>query len=81
MKAIAADGKEYYYSNHDIHTGVILTMKNGHRYMLDLTSAQFGWNEAVMLESDYKSKRCRRIKLSQPLGASKDIYINTIAPM
>ena len=52
------------------HTIVRVTMKNGEKYALDISGAQYGWREPVMPWELYTSRRTRAIKEVVPFGGT-----------
>lgn len=46
-----------------------LTLKNGSKWALDLTSAQFGYSQSLLPWSDYEKERVNKILHVQPFGA------------
>lgn len=49
-------------------------LKSGESYAIDITGAQFGWDDVVMPWSEYFSKHCQKIKTSEPLGGRRSYY-------
>lgn len=59
------DGADY------THTIIRVTMKNGEKYTLDMSGAQYGWHECITPWQLYKSSRVRKVKEVVPFGHIK----------
>lgn len=46
--------------------------------MLDLAGAQYGWHEAVMLESEFVKRRCVDLLKADPIASSKQVCFDAL---
>lgn len=53
------------------HSIIRLTLKNGDRFVLDLTGAQYGWQEILTPYDQYRQSKIRQIKEVLPFGGAR----------
>ena len=53
------------------HSVIRITLKNGEKYILDLTGAQYGWQETVTPYDIYQQAKIRLIKKVSPFGYTR----------
>ena len=54
-----------------MHSVIRITLKNGDKYILDLTGAQYGWEEIVTPYDMYQQSKIRLIKEILPFGGMR----------
>ena len=54
-----------------LHSVIRITLKNGDKYILDLTGAQYGWQETVTPYNIYQQAKVRQIKKVLPFGYTR----------
>ena len=60
------DGTDYF------HAVLRVTMMDGQKYVLDMSGAQYGWQEPVMSWELYSTSRVREIKEEAPFGKTRE---------
>ena len=53
------------------HSVIRITLKNGDKYILDLTGAQYGWQEILTPYNQYRQSKIREIKEILPFGGTR----------
>lgn len=53
------------------HSVIRITAKNGDKYILDLTGAQYGWQEILTPYNKYQQSKIRQIKEVVPFGGTR----------
>ena len=53
------------------HSVIRLTLKNGEKYILDLTGGQYGWQETLTPYNIYQQSKIRLIKEVLPFGGTR----------
>ena len=54
-----------------LHSVIRITLKNGDKYILDLTGAQYGWQEIVTPYDIYQQSKIRLISKVLPFGGTR----------
>ena len=57
-------------TNH-AHSVIRVVLKNGEKYILDLTGAQYGWQEILTPYNEYQQSKIRLIKEVLPFGGTR----------
>ena len=64
-KPSAVDATDY------LHSVIRFALKNGEKYIMDLTGSQYGWQEIVMPYDIYQQSKIRLIKEILPFGGTR----------